>query len=92
MAAIGTSKVNVLADEGEAQRTTHYRVQNFNTGDTLDVSDRFAVVEVATFIVSGGSTGVGTVTATTAGVLTLTLAGSTGVTGYLTVRGQSSTG
>ena len=92
MAQIGSSKVTVLWDEGAAPRWTLYKVRGFNTADTLDVSDRFSgSVEVASFLTSP-STAVGTVTSSTAGVLTLTLAGSTQATAFLTVRGQGSTG
>ena len=92
MPAIASDRVTVLYDRGFSPRWTVYLVRNFGTADTLDISNRYAgTVEVATFL-TGASTTVGTVTSTTAANLTLTLAGSTAVTGVLTVRGQSSTG
>lgn len=95
MAALSADKVTVVWDEGASPRWTIYKVRNFNGGDTLDVSNRFAAsVELAT-LVTGQTTTVYTVTSSTAAVLTLgsTAAGqSTGATGYLSVRGQSSTG
>lgn len=91
MAALGTGQWSVLHDEGSAPRWTLFRVVNFNTGDTLDVSSRFAgTVEVAT-LVSSQSTTPGTVTSTTAAVLTLTQATSTSASALLLVRGQAST-
>ena len=90
MAAIASDRVTVVFDEGSAQRWVGYKIVNFGTADTLDVSTRFAgTVEVAAFLVAQSTT-VGTVTSTTAAVLTLTLAGTTAASGYLLARGQRS--
>jgi hypothetical protein len=91
MAAIGTNQVTVLYDDGSASRWTMYQLRNVTTADTLDVSNRFAIVEVATFI-TGQATGIGVITSTTAGIVTLTATGLAAGTVFLTVRGQASTG
>lgn len=95
MPAIGADRVTVLWDEGASPRWAIYKVRNFSGGDTLDVSNRFAATVELASLVTGQTTTVYTVTSTTAAVLTLgsTAAGqSTGATGFLSVRGQSSTG
>ena len=92
MAALSNDRVTVIWVEGNADRWGVFRVRNFNTADTWDASAYFAgSPETFTFL-TGASTAIGTVTTTTAAVLTLTLAGSTAVSGFLTVRGQASTG
>lgn len=92
MAALSNDRVTVIWVEGNADRWGVFRVRNFNTGDTFDAAAYFAgSPETFTFL-TGASTTVGTVTTTTAAVLTLTLAGSTAVSGFLLVRGQASTG
>ena len=92
MAAISADRLTVLWVEGNADRWFVGRIRNFNTGDTIDLSTYFAgSPETFTFL-TGASTAVGTVTTTTAAVLTLTLAGSTAVSGFLLVRGGASTG
>lgn len=92
MAAISADRVTLLWVEGNALRWGVFRVRNFGTGDTYDASTYFAgTVEVASFL-TGASTAIGSVTSSTAAVLTLTLAGSTAVSGFLTVRGEASTG
>lgn len=93
MAQISADKVTVVYDEGFSPRQTLYKLRNFNSGDYLDISNRFAILDVGTFIVNG-STAV-TVVAQTSAVSTgvvLTLAGSSGVSGLFLVRGPSSTG
>lgn len=92
MAALSNDRVRLCWVEGNGPRWAVFRIGPLNTADTWDASTYFAgSVEVATFI-SGGSTAIGTITSSTAGVLTLTLAGSTAVTAFITARGQSSTG
>ena len=85
----------MLYDRGFSPRWTVYLVRNWNGGDTLDVSNRYAATVELASVVTGQTTTVYSVTSTTAAVLTLgsTASGqSTGATGILTVRGQSSTG
>ena len=92
MAALSSDKVRVIWVEGNGPRWGLFRIGPMNTADTWDSSVYFAgSVEVATFI-SGASTAIGTVTSSTAAVLTLTLGGSTQATVFLSARGQSSTG
>lgn len=92
MAALSNDRVTVIWVEGNAERFGLFRVRNFNTADTWDASAYFAgTVEVATFITAQLAT-VGTVTSSTAAVLTLTLAGSTAATAWLAAKGQASTG
>ena len=99
MTAISADRVTVLWVEGNADRWGMFRVRNFNAAatssaaDTLDLSTYFAgTVEVGTFL-TGASTAVGTVVSSTAGVLSLVItSGSTAVSGFLTARGQASTG
>jgi hypothetical protein len=81
----------VLYDDGSASRWTIYQLRNVTTADTLDVSNRFATVEVGTLITSQ-ATGIGTVTSTTAGIITITSTGLSAGVVFLTIRGQASTG
>lgn len=92
MAAISNDRVTVIWVEGNSDRFAVFRIRNFGTADTWDASSYFAgTVEVGTFV-TGQSTSVGTTTSTTAAVVTLTLAGTTAASGFLTLRGQASTG
>lgn len=93
MAQISADKVTVLSDEGFSPRHTVYKIRNFNSGDYLDISNRFAVLNVGMFIVNGSTavTAVAETTAVSTGVV-LTLAGSSGVSGIFVARGPSSTG
>ena len=100
MAAISNDRVTVLWVEGNADRTLLARVRNFNVAttssaaDTWDASTYFAVaIEVGSFI-TGASTRVGTIVSSTAAVVSFVdaSAASTGVSGFLALRGQASTG
>lgn len=92
MAALSNDRVTAIWVEGNADRWGIFRVRNFNTADTWDASTYFAgSVEVGTFL-TGQSTAIGTITSSTAAVVTFTLAGSTAATAFLTLRGQASTG
>ena len=93
MAQISADKVVVLYDRDFAPRHTVYALRNFNSGDYLDVSSRFAIVDVGMFIVTGSTvvTAIAQTTSVSTG-LTLTLAGSTAVSGILVLRGPASTG
>lgn len=99
MGAISSDKVTVLWVEGNADRWGLFRIRNFNAAatssaaDTWDASTYFAgTVEVSSFL-TGASTAIGVVVSSTAAVLSLVItSGSTSVSGFLTARGQASTG
>ncbi len=92
MAAISNDRVTVLWVEGNADRWLVARIRNVNTADTWDASTYFAgTVEAGTFI-TGQHTTVGTISSSSAAVVTLTAAGTTAATIFLTLRGQASTG
>lgn len=91
MAVLSSDKVKLIWLEGNAPRYGVFRIGPMNTADTWDSATYFAgTIEVATFI-TGSSTTIGTVASSSLGVLTFTLAGSTGVSAFLTVRGTGST-
>lgn len=92
MAALSNDRVTAVWVEGNADRWGVFRVRNVNTGDTWDASTYFAGTVEAGSFVTGQHTTVGTVTSTTAAVVTLTAAGTTAATVFLTLRGQASTG
>ena len=92
MAALSNDRVKLVWVEGNGPRWGVFRIGPFNTADTWDASTYFAGSLETFTLLTGASTAVGTVTSTTAAVLTLTLAGSTQVTAFLTLRGQASTG
>ena len=100
MAALSDDKITVVWVEGNADRWGLFRVRNFNVAttssaaDTWDASRYFAVaIEVGSFI-TGATTRVGTIVSSTAAVVSFVdaSAASTGVSGFLTLRGQASTG
>ena len=98
MAAISNEKVTAIWVEGNADRWGVFRIRNFgvaitsSAADTWDASNYFATVETGTFLV-GLATGLGSVVTSTAAVVSLfSSAASTAVSGFLTLRGQASTG
>lgn len=92
MAQLNADRVRVLFDDGAAPRTTVYEVRNCSSGDTIDVSNRFAIVDVAAAVASG-STVVTAIAQTTApATLAIGTALTTGATAIVTVRGPASTG
>src|SRR3989442_15327970 len=92
MAVISNDRVTVIWVEGNADRWAVFRIRNFGTADTWDASTYFAgTIEIATFL-TGASTNVGTITSTSSGVLTFTLAATTAASGFVVARGQASTG
>src|SRR4051812_5145091 len=98
MAAISNDKVTVLWVEGNADRWGIFRVRNISVAitssaaDTWDASNYFATVETGTFV-TGVTTGLGSVVSTSSAVISLfSTTASTGVSAFLTLRGQASTG
>lgn len=91
MAAVQTAQVYVSADEGAAERIVLYRIRNVTSGDTFDVSGKFARVTAASFITAGSRSDVVTAAGVAGTVLTLTLAGLANDTVYCLVKGESAT-
>lgn len=84
-----TANATVVYEEGLGPRIVLYRIRNVSTADTISVTGKFILAEIATAI-SASDTALLTVTGTPGTTLTLTLAGVTNDTVYLLVYGQSS--
>lgn len=83
-----TANATVVYSEGLGPLVVLYRIRKVDTADTLDVSGKFALAEIATAI-SASDTALLVVTGTPGTTLTLTLAGVADDTVYLLVYGQA---
>lgn len=89
MAAIASTAVTVLADEGAAERVVLYRIKNVTSADTYNVSERFARVVTASFVTGGSRSDTMTAASVSSTTLTLTLSGMANDTLYLLVKGET---
>lgn len=89
MALIPASSSEVITERGEGEVFVTWLLRQVDTGDTFDVGDILDEVKAGSFFASGDLTVVGTVSAV-GSVVTLTLAGMSNDSVWLSCIGQRS--